>query len=167
MTGESWSEPTWSVDQLRKLANRIKSLLRVNKVTSPISTLMLSAFMLEIGLLIYSQFLPLMLPGLPQILPNPPPEWFYGVLILTFMISTVLYIVAGSIHGRLSYLLERYNKVGLVVKIRCEKCGRTDERTWRKDDYIFKDEGVCACGGPRFISQVYVMPLPLKKPLPE
>jgi hypothetical protein len=164
MPGEPWSEPTWSVDQLRKLANRIKSLLRVNKVTSPISTLMLSAFMLEIGLLIYSQFLPAMLPGLPQILL---PEWFFGVLILTFMISTVVYIVAGSIRDRLSYLLERYNRVGVVAKIRCEKCGRTDERTWRKDDYIFKDEGVCACGGPRFISQVYVMPLPLKKSLPE
>jgi hypothetical protein len=164
MTGEPWSEPTWSVDQLRKLANRIKSLVRVNKVTSPISTLMLTAFMLEIGLLIYAQFLPAMLPGLPRILL---PESFFGVLILTFMISTVVYIVAGSIRDRLSYLLERYNRVGVVVKIRCEKCGRTDERTWRKDDYIFKDEGVCACGGPRSISQVYVMPLPLKKPLTE
>lgn len=164
MTGEPWSEPTWSVDQLRKLGKRIKSLVRVNKVTSPVSSLMLSAFMLEVGLLIYSTFLQGMLPGLPAILL---PDWFYGVLILTFMISMAVYFVAGSIHDRLSYLLERYNKVGLVVKIRCEKCGRTDERTWSKNDYIFKDEGTCACGGPQVISQVYVMPLPLKKPLPE
>ena len=165
MTGDPWSEPTWSVDQLRKLGLRIKSLVRANRVTSPISNVMLTAFMLEIGLLIYWQFLPQMLPGLLPLVILP--SWYYGVLILTFMISTAVYVVAGSIHDRLAYLLERYNKVAVVVKIRCEKCGRTDERTWKKDDHIFKDEGVCACGGPRTLSQVYLMPLPLKKPLPE
>jgi hypothetical protein len=164
MTGEPWNEPTWSVDQLRKLGQRIKSLVRVNKVTSPISSLLLTVVMLEVVLVVYSMFGSLLLPGLPTIVL---PSWFYGTLILTVMISFAVTIVAGSIHDRLSYLLERYNKVAVVVKTRCEKCGRTDERTWKKDDYIFKDEGVCACGGPRIVSQVYLMPLPLKKPLPE
>jgi len=167
MTNEPWSEPTWSVEQLRKLGLRIKSLVRVNKVASPISSLLLSIFMLEIGLLIYTYFLQGLLPGLPVILPV---EWmpsFYGLLVLTFMISMVVYVVAGSIHDRLSFLLERYNKVAVVVKLRCEKCGRTDERTWSKDDYVFKEEGTCACGGHQIISQVYLMPLPLKKSLAE
>jgi hypothetical protein len=119
---------------------------------------------LEVGLFIYASFAPLMLPGstVGQLA-----SYLVGPLVLTGMVSMAVYIVAGNINDRLSYLLERYNKIGVVVKIRCEKCGRTDERTWSNNDYIFKEEGTCACGGPRFISQVYLMPLPLKKPLPE
>jgi hypothetical protein len=164
MTGEPWTEPTWTVDQLRKLGKKISSLVRMNKVTSPISTVLVSALMLEVAFFIYLLLMPVMWPGSgsSQIL-----SWLPGVLILTFMISMAVSIVAGSINDRLSYLLERYNKIGVVVKIRCEKCGRTDERTWSKDDYVFKEEGTCACGGPRFISQVYLMPLPLKKALAE
>lgn len=164
MTSKPWTEPTWTVDQVRKLGRRIRSMARTNKITSVASTILLSALMLELAILMYTSFFPMFMPGLPLILL---PEWFYSILLVTFMISMVIYAVAGTFNERLNRLLQVYRKVGVVVKMQCTACSRVNERTWQKDDFIFKDEGTCACGGPTFISQMYLMPLPIKKTLSE
>jgi hypothetical protein len=91
------------------------------------------------------------------------PEWFFGVFFITLMLAFVVYIVAGSIRGRLEHLLRVFQKVGVVVGTRCEACSRDGERTWTKGDFVFKEEGECACGGSTYISKMFLMPLPLKK----
>jgi len=164
MTGEPWTEPNWTVDQVRKLGRRIRSLARTNSLTSVVSTILFSVLMLELAILMYTSFFPLFMGGMPLITL---PEWFYSILLVTFMISIVIYAIAGTFNERLNRLLQVYHKVGVVVKMQCTSCNRESERTWQKDDYIFKNEGVCACGGPTFISQMYLMPLPIKKPLSE
>jgi hypothetical protein len=162
MSSEPWSEPTWTVDQVRKLGRRIRSLARTNKFASFVSTVLFSVLMLELVILLYTSFYPMFIGGMALITL---PEWFYSTLLVTFMISIVVYAVAGTFNDRLNRLLQVYQKVGIVVKMQCASCSRLSERTWQKGDYIFKDEGVCACGGPTFISQMYLMPLPIKKPL--
>ncbi len=92
------------------------------------------------------------------------PEWFYGVFFITIMVAMVVYVVAGSIRGRLGHLLQVFRKVGVIVGTRCEQCSRTGERTWTKGDFIFKEEGECECGGSTYVAKTYLMPLPLKKP---
>ena len=114
---------------------------------------------LEIGFFMYFFFSSLWGMQMP-----PPPEWFTGVLLLTFMITITISAVAGSIHDKLIHLLEVYRKVGIVVQIKCARCGRISERTWNKGDYVFKPEGTCACGGETHISKMYMMPLPIKVP---
>jgi hypothetical protein len=92
------------------------------------------------------------------------PEWFFGVFFITIMLAMTVYIVSGSIRGRLGHLLNVFRKVGIIVGTRCEACQRTGERTWVKGDFVFKEEGKCACGGSTYVAKMYLMPLPLKKP---
>ncbi len=162
MKTEPWIEPTWTVDQVRKLGERIRSLVRTNKLTSVISSLLLVILMLELGVFMYLDFVPRLMYGAPVL---GLPDWYFGVLFLTFMVAMVVYLVAGSIAQRLGRLIQVYRKVGVLVKLACSKCGRTSIRTWQKDDYVFKDEGTCACGGPKYVNQMYLMPLQLKEPL--
>lgn len=116
--------------------------------------------MIEFAVLMYTSFGGIFGMGISIILP----VWFYGVLIVTFMIAMVVYIVAGSVRGQLTRLVQVFRKVGVIAGTRCSQCSRTDERTWVKSDFVFKEEGECACGGSTYISKVYLMPLPLKKP---
>ena len=160
MTAEIWTEPTWTIDQIRKLGKRIRSLARTNKLTSTIANALIIMLLLEIAIFFYVGFLPTFMGGTaPFVLP----EWFFYVLIVTFMISMSIYLAAGSLRGRLGHLLEVYRKVGIIVETRCAKCNRLDERSWQQNDYVFKDVGTCSCGGSEYISQMYIVPLPLKK----
>ncbi|MFX1405154.1 MAG: hypothetical protein ACFE9D_11915 [Promethearchaeota archaeon] len=158
MTVESWREPKPTIAQLRRLVERIKSYARTSRFMGYLSTTILTILMIQLGILVYSYFLPIFW-GTSLFLP----EWFYYVMFITFALSMVIYGVTGSINARLNRYIIEYKKIGVVVQLRCEECNRTSERVWEKDDYIFKKEGTCACGGKQFISQMYLMPLPLKK----
>lgn len=124
-----------------------------------ISTVLLLVLMIQLGILMYTNFMPIFWGTPPLYLP----EWFYYILMITFALAMVIYGVAGTINSRLNRYILEYKKIGVVVQLRCEECNRTSERVWEKEDYIFKEEGICACGGKQFISQMYIMPLPLKK----
>ncbi|MFW9831409.1 MAG: hypothetical protein ACFFD8_06510 [Candidatus Thorarchaeota archaeon] len=159
MTIESWQEPKPTIDQVRKLVERIQSYVRTSRIMGMLSTVLLLVLMIQLGILVYTNFMPIFWGTPPLLLP----DWFYYVLMITFALSMVIYGVAGTINGRLNRYLLEYKKIGVVVQLRCEACNRHSERVWEKDDFIFKEEGICACGGKQFISQMYIMPLPLKK----
>lgn len=158
MTVESWQEPKPTIDQLRRLVNRIKSYVRTSRFMGYFSTAILIVLMLQLGILVYTQFLFFLWTPEPLFLPN----WFYYVMFITFALSMVVYGIAGTVNSRLNRYILEYKKIGVVVRLRCEECNRTRERVWEKDDFIFKKEGECACGGSEYISQMYIMPLPLK-----
>lgn len=158
MSVEPWQEPKPTIDQIRRLVDRIRSYARSSRIMSMLSSGLLIVLMLQIGILMYASFLPSFLGGTPI----PLPEWFYYILMITFVLSMIIYGVTGTINSRLSRYLIEYKKIGVVVQLRCEACKRDSERVWEKGDYIFKPEGMCACGGKQFISQMYIMPLPLK-----
>jgi hypothetical protein len=124
-----------------------------------LSTGVLLILMIQLGILVYSQFFPFFW-GTPIIFL---PEWFYYVMFITFALSMIVYGAAGTINSRLNRYILEYRKIGVVVQLKCEECNRTSERVWEKDDYIFKKEGLCECGGTQVVSQMYLMPLPLKK----
>lgn len=163
MTTEPWREPKPTIDQVRRLVERIGSYIRSSRIMSTLSTILLLALMIQLGILMYTSFFPMFFGGIPIILP----EWFYYVLMLTFLFSMVIYGITGTINARLNRYISEYRKIGVVVQLRCAKCNRTSERVWNKDDYIFKEEGTCACGGAQYISHMYIMPLPFKKQLPD
>ncbi len=163
MTVEPWKEPKPSIDQVRKLVERIRSYARSSKIMSMFSTILLLALMVQLGILMYTNFLPIFLGGAIILLP----DWFFYILMITFALSMVIYGVAGTINSRLNRYLIEYRRIGVVVQLRCEECNRTSERVWEKEDFIFKKEGNCACGGTKYISQMYIMPLPIKKEVSE
>ncbi|MFX1491321.1 MAG: hypothetical protein ACFFBU_03620 [Promethearchaeota archaeon] len=159
MTVDPWREPKPTIDQVRKLVQRIQSYVRTSRIMGIVSSILLLALMIQMGILIYMNFLPFFLGGIPF----PLPEWFYYVLMLTFLFAMIVYAITGTVNARLNRYMLEYKKIGVVVQLRCEACDRTSERIWEKEDYIFKKEGTCACGGTQFISQMYIMPLPIKK----
>jgi hypothetical protein len=159
MTVEPWREPKPTIAQLRRLVERIKSYARTSRLMGYLSTAILTILMIQLGILVYSYFIPIFWGT-----PFPPlPEWYFYVMFITFALSMVVYGVTGSVNARLNRYIIEYKKIGIVVQLKCEECNRTSERVWEKDDYIFKTEGTCSCGGQQFISQMYLMPLPLKK----
>ena len=159
MTVETWQEPKPTIAQLRRLVERIQSYARTSRLMGYLSTAILLILMIQLGILVYSNFFPFIW-GTPLVIL---PEWFYYIMFITFALSMVVYGVAGTINGRLNRYILEYKKIGVVVQLRCEECNRTSERVWEKDDFVFKKEGMCACGGTKYISQMYIMPLPLKK----
>jgi hypothetical protein len=159
MTVEPWQEPKPTIDQLRRLVTRIQSYARTSRIMGYLSATILIVLMIQLGILVYSNFFPFFW-GTPFI---PLPEWFYYVMFITFALSMLVYGVTGTINGRLNRYILEYKKIGVVVQLRCDQCKRTSERVWEKEDFVFKKEGLCACGGTQFISQMYIMPLPLKK----
>jgi hypothetical protein len=158
MTVKPWQEPKPTIDQLRRLVNRIKSYARTSRFMGYFSTAILIVLMIQLGILVYTQFLFFLWSTEPLFLPS----WFYYVMFITFALSMVVYGIAGTVNSRLNRYLLEYKKIGVVVQLRCQECNRTRERVWEKDDFIFKKEGECACGGSEYISQMYIMPLPLK-----
>lgn len=159
MTVDPWREPKPTIDQVRRLVQRIQSYVRTSRIMGIVSSILLLALMIQMGILIYMNFLPFFLGGIPF----PLPEWFYYVLMLTFLFAMIVYAITGTVNARLNRYMLEYKKIGVVVQLRCEACDRTSERIWEKEDYVFKKEGTCACGGTQFISQMYIMPLPIKK----
>ncbi|MFX1540597.1 MAG: hypothetical protein ACFFBX_07480 [Promethearchaeota archaeon] len=159
MTVDPWREPKPTIDQVRRLVQRIQSYVRTSRIMGIVSSILLLALMIQMGILIYMNFLPIFLGGIPF----PLPEWFYYVLMLTFLFAMIVYAITGTVNARLNRYMLEYRKIGVVVQLRCEACDRTSERIWEKEDYVFKKEGTCACGGTQFISQMYIMPLPIKK----
>ncbi len=159
MTVDPWREPKPTIDQVRRLVQRIQSYVRTSRIMGIVSSILLLALMIQMGILIYMNFLPFFLGGIPF----PLPEWFYYVLMLTFLFAMIVYAITGTVNARLNRYMLEYRKIGVVVQLRCEACDRTSERIWEKEDYVFKKEGTCACGGTQFISQMYIMPLPIKK----
>ena len=159
MTVEVWKEPKPTIDQVRRLIARIRSYARSSRIMSTASSLLLLALMIQMGIMMYAFFLPTFFGGTPLLLP----DWFYYVLVITFAVSMLVFGVASTINNRLNQYILQYRKIGVVSQLRCEACNRTSERVWEKGDYIFKPEGTCSCGGKQVISQMYIMPLPLKK----
>ncbi|MDO8057049.1 MAG: hypothetical protein Q6361_09335 [Candidatus Hermodarchaeota archaeon] len=159
MTVEVWKEPKPTIDQVRRLIARIRSYARSSRIMSTASSLLLLALVIQMGIMMYAFFLPSFFGGTPIFLP----DWFYYVLVITFAVSMLVFGVASTINNRLNRYILEYRKIGVVSQLRCEACSRTSERVWEKGDYIFKPEGTCACGGKQVISQMYIMPLPLKK----
>ena len=159
MTVEVWKEPKPTIDQVRRLIERIRSYARSSRIMSTTSSLLLLALMMQMGIMMYAFFLPSFFGGTPIFLP----DWFYYVLVITFAVSMLVFGVATTINNRLNRYILEYRKIGVVSQLRCEACNRTSERVWEKGDFIFKPEGLCACGGKQFVSQMYIMPLPLKK----
>ncbi len=158
MTVEPWQEPKPTMDQLRRLVARIQSYARTSRIMGYLSTIFLIGLMLQFGILVYSQFLYFLWFPAPIYLP----EWFYYVMFITFALSMVIYGLANTVNARLNRYIIEYRRIGVVVQLRCEECNRTSDRVWEKDDFVFKKEGQCACGGTQYVSQMYIMPLPLK-----
>ncbi|MFX1475249.1 MAG: hypothetical protein ACFFCO_07230, partial [Promethearchaeota archaeon] len=116
MTDEKWQEgPSWTVDRVRKLGQRIKSLARTNRFTSIVSSILMLILMIEFALWMYLSFPGIFGMGSYIILP----DWFFGVFFITIMLAMTVYIVAGSIRGRLGHLLTVFRKVGVIVGTRC------------------------------------------------
>ncbi|MDO8124087.1 MAG: hypothetical protein Q6364_06875 [Candidatus Hermodarchaeota archaeon] len=159
MTVEPWQEPKPTIDHVRRLVQRIQSYARTSRIMGLISSALLVSLMIELGILMYMTYIPLILTGSGF----PLPQWFYYLLMLTFVLSMVIYGIAGTVNARLNRYILEYRKIGVVVKLQCDECGRTSERIWEKDDFVFKKAGTCACGGSQYISQMYIMPLPLEK----
>ena len=159
MTVEVWKEPKPTIDQVRRLIERIRSYARSSRIMSTMSSLLLFILMAQMGIMMYAFFLPSFFGGTPIYLP----DWFFYVLVITFGLSMTIIFISSTINNRLNRFLLEYRKIGVVSQLRCEACNRTSERVWEKGDFIFKAEGTCACGGSQFVSQMYIMPLPLKK----
>ncbi len=159
MTVEPWREPKPTIEQVRRLVERIRSYARSSRIMGLLSTISLLVLMGQLGILVYTNFIPIFWGGSPIYLP----DWFYYIMMITFALSMVIYGLTATINGRLNRYMLEYKKIGVVVQLRCEQCNRTSERVWEKEDFIFKNEGVCACGGSQYISHMYIMPLPLKK----
>ncbi len=160
MSDEKWQEgPSWTVDRVRKLGRRIKSLVRTNKFASRVSSILMLILMIEFALWMYMSF-----PIFGIVIPTTETisTAFLGTFFITIMVAMVVYVVAGSIRGRLNHLLQVFRKVGVIIGTLCSECNRTGERTWAKGDFVFKEEGTCACGGSTYVSKMYLMPLPIK-----